>query len=116
MVKANRSLKSKAAGKPRSKATSTRKAEPTKAKSETKRDQVLALLRQSGGVSIDVIVKATGWQEHSVRGFLAGTVRKKLGLNLESGKRDGQRIYRVTATKPSGGKSGAAAGSEPKAA
>ncbi|HUN95313.1 MAG TPA: DUF3489 domain-containing protein [Bradyrhizobium sp.] len=116
MVKTNRSLKSKPAAKPRSKATSTRKPGPTKATGETKRDQVLALLRQSGGASIDTIVKATGWQEHSVRGFLAGTVRKKLGLNLESEKRDGQRIYRVTATKPSGGKSGTAAPSEPKVA
>jgi hypothetical protein len=116
MVKANRALKSKPAGKPRSKATWTRKAEPTKAKGETKRDQVLALLRQSGGTSINALVKATGWQEHSVRGFLAGTVRKKLGLNLEFEKRDGQRIYHVTAAKPSGGKSGTAAPSEPKAA
>lgn len=115
MVKANRLPKSKPTGKSRSKPTPTRKAEP-KAKGETKRDQVLALLRQSGGASINAIVKATGWQEHSVRGFLAGTVRKKLGLNLESKKQDGQRIYRVTVKKQSDAKAGAAAASPPKAA
>jgi hypothetical protein len=41
------------------------------------------------------LVEATGWQQHSVRGFLAGVVRKKLKLKLKSTKTDGRRIYRI---------------------
>jgi hypothetical protein len=48
-----------------------------------------------------VIMKATGWQQHSIRGFFAGVVRKKLGLTLNSQKTDGVRIYRIVARKAS---------------
>jgi hypothetical protein len=59
------------------------------------------LLRRPEGSTIPAIMKATGWQPHSVRGFFAGIVRKKLGLNLESDKPDGgDRIYRIVAGKP----------------
>jgi hypothetical protein len=58
----------------------------------------LAMLRQSHGVSLQQLIQATGWQAHSVRGFLSGTVRKKMGLALESVEApDGVRRYRVAA-------------------
>jgi Protein of unknown function (DUF3489) len=65
----------------------------------SKRDQIVTLLRQPKGATLDVLVKTTGWQKHSVRGFLAGTVRKKLKLPLISEKVDGIRTYRIGASK-----------------
>ncbi len=62
----------------------------------TKHDRVLALLSQREGATIPEIMKVTNWQQHSVRGFLAGTVRKKLGFALTSSKAEGElRRYRV---------------------
>jgi hypothetical protein len=56
-------------------------------------------------LEVAAIIRATGWQQHSVRGFFAGVVRKKLGLTLQSKKIEGNRIYRIVAGKPSKAKS-----------
>jgi Protein of unknown function (DUF3489) len=92
----------KSGAKRRAKARNTRLAS---SRAGTKQEAVLTLLRQPKGATISGIIKATGWQQHSVRGFLAGVVRKKLGLALTSDKSDGERTYRVTAGKPPKSKS-----------
>ena len=61
----------------------------------TKHAQVLAMLQDRAGTTIAAIMAATSWQQHSVRGFLAGIVRKKLGLNLVSEPCEGGRVYRI---------------------
>jgi uncharacterized protein DUF3489 len=66
-----------------------------KARAGTKNAQVVAMLQDRAGTTIAAIMAATGWQQHSVRGFLAGVVRKKLGLNLVSEPGEGGRVYRI---------------------
>ena len=61
----------------------------------TKNAQVVAMLQDRAGTTIAAIMAATGWQQHSVRGFLAGVVRKTLGLNLVSEPGEGGRVYRI---------------------
>ena len=62
---------------------------------DTKHARVIAMLRKPAGTTIAAIMAATDWQQHSVRGFLAGVVRKKLGLNLVSDHTDKGRVYRI---------------------
>jgi hypothetical protein len=64
-----------------------------------KQAKLLDLLRRPAGATIAALSNASGWQQHSVRGFLAGVVRKKLGLELISAVEADQRIYRVIAAK-----------------
>ena len=54
------------------------------------------MLQSPAGATIAAMMKATGWQQHSVRGFLTGVVRKRLKLKLGSKKVDGERIYQIT--------------------
>jgi hypothetical protein len=61
----------------------------------TKTERVMALLKQPTGASLRVIMDLTGWQPHSVRGFISAQLSKRMGLKIRSFKRDGERIYRI---------------------
>ena len=61
----------------------------------TKTAKIIALLQQPEGATLQEITRATGWQTHSVRGFVSGQLKKKLGLKVRSSKRDGERVYSI---------------------
>ena len=63
---------------------------------ESKTAHIIAMLRAPGGATIEAMARAAKWQPHSVRGFLAGVVRKKLGLTLVSADGENGRVYRIT--------------------
>jgi len=94
-----KSDKSKATEKSSSKHTVASKADSgdeLHAARVTKHDRILTLLRRRDGATITDMMEASGWQQHSVRGFLAGTIKKKLGLALTSSKTAGElRRYRI---------------------
>ncbi|PPD25834.1 MAG: hypothetical protein CTY20_15290 [Hyphomicrobium sp.] len=91
--------KPKAAGKPASAHAAPRKtgaSDDVHAARITKHDRILTLLTRRDGATIPEMMEASGWQQHSVRGFLAGTVKKKLGFPLTSSKSEGElRRYRI---------------------
>jgi Protein of unknown function (DUF3489) len=82
-------------------APAPKKAAPAKAKGTrpgSKTAQIIDLLKRPGGATLQEIMKATEWQPHSVRGFISGTLGKKMGLSVESAKgEDGQRTYSLRA-------------------
>ena len=82
------------AKKPHKGAKKAKAAKPVREGSKT--DRILELLKRPGGVTAKDLMKATGWQPHSVRGFLSGTIGKKMGLTVVSTRgEDGERTYSV---------------------
>jgi hypothetical protein len=77
------------------KARARKKASRNRPPVVSKTARVIALLRQPTGASLKTIMRATGWQAHSVRGFISGQLGKKLGLRVHSIARDGERVYAI---------------------
>jgi hypothetical protein len=71
-------------------------ARPERTRAITKQDQVIAMLRQPKGATIDDIVGVTKWQRHTVRGMIAGALKKRLGLRVVSEKAERGRVYRIS--------------------
>ena len=99
--KANTRPAARKTGKIRTPARSAAVSPEGAARPHTKHARIIAMLRVPDGATIAAIMTATEWQSHSVRGFLAGVVRKKLGLNLFSEQTDKGRVYRIRDGKTS---------------
>jgi hypothetical protein len=93
-TKISRSPKSKTAVR-KSETRSKVRSSITAGRAESKQARLITMLRASSGATVAAMMAATEWQQHSVRGFLAGVIRKKLGLNLVSEESDDGRIYRI---------------------
>jgi hypothetical protein len=71
-------------------------AKASRQRQNSKQAQVIEMLKRSQGASIEQVMQATEWQQHTVRGFFAGALKKKLGLLITSDKADGEkRVYRI---------------------
>ena len=86
---------------PKAKGTAKKPAATKKAPASarvTKTDRVLEMLREKGGATAAELMKETGWQAHSLRGFISGACKKKLGLDVKSEKNEaGERVYSLEA-------------------
>ncbi len=67
----------------------------SKTREGSKLESILSLLRSKEGATLEQLTKATGWQRHSVRGVMSGTIKKKMGLSLHSEKLEGVRTYKI---------------------
>jgi hypothetical protein len=97
-VATGRAAKAKA----NNKANRRKKASPDRqgARQDSKKANILDLLRRSAGATLEELMTATGWQAHSVRGFISGSITKKMGLKVKSSKReDGQRVYQIASSQ-----------------
>jgi hypothetical protein len=98
-TKISRSPKSKTAVR-KSEAQSKVRSSIAAGHADSKQARLITMLRASSGATVPAMMAATEWQQRSVRGFLAGVVRKKLGLNLVSEESGGGRVYRIKDRKP----------------
>src|ERR1700692_4066725 len=95
MAKAAKRSASPKSSKSKSRKRPTPASSKSAARPATKHARIIAMLRTPAGATIAAIMTATEWQQHSVRGFFAGVLRKNLGLHFSSGETDKGRVYRI---------------------